>query len=396
MSEKEKTRNNGGENYVGISQLRKTLYGSIWLVRTSTGEVLVAKRTVMSEYNARRFWSNGLFKSRDDPILDTCIHQWIHSTQSVPLTENLSSSLKASDLSSSSSPTALSSETKSTDATEAEILRSIINLPNGGGNLYKPSPLEHKHITAAVIKHYGSNTYHYDDGIMEQWCIREKAESDLFDVVEKGGPMKQEMVLSMFLPIVQCLAAMHRIGLYHLDLKLENILVVSNQLKLTDFGLSIANADLVSPFAQTKKSNDDLKKEACGSQCRVCEEVLTRPDAYDYNVGPHQVFTMPSRGHHGTTGYSSPETTRRQEFSPPAADVFSLGICIFICLVAQRPFGDTDLYDRTYHNWMNRRYPKSFDIVKPEMMKLIRAMTHPNLELRPSMNNITRIMQKML
>lgn len=96
-------------------------------------------------------------------------------------------------------------------------------------------------------------------GVLMPFC----ALGELFDYVSKNGGVQDKSLLCDF--IIDLLSAvnhMHKYGIYHLDIKLENILVDSdasgNFLKITDYGLAhcdswSANGDLFGSLAGTDK-----------------------------------------------------------------------------------------------------------------------------------------------
>ena len=133
-------------------------------------------------------------------------------------------------------------------------------------------------------------------------CITtELCRQDLFYVIEKFGALTDKQLLKgLFLQILEAVEATHKAGICHLDIKLENILVAQDYtVKLCDFGLA--------------KSIDE-----------------------------HMNFEI------GTTGYMAPEiaSLSLDYFTGAPADVFSMGVVLYILEVGSPPFGRTD--DRFY------------------------------------------------
>lgn len=107
----------------------------------------------------------------------------------------------------------------------------------------------------------------------------------------------------MFRQIAEAVAYLHGEKIVHRDLKLENILIdAEKHIKLIDFGFST--------FVRSDKK---------------------------------LAFTC------GTPPYMSPELALKKDYSGPAADVWALGVILFIMLTGKLPFyGDfeDDLYRR--------------------------------------------------
>mmetsp|Transcript_50876 Transcript_50876/g.45662 ORF Transcript_50876/g.45662 Transcript_50876/m.45662 type:complete len:514 (-) Transcript_50876:102-1643(-) len=107
-----------------------------------------------------------------------------------------------------------------------------------------------------------------------------------------------KVVQRMFKQIVSCTSWLHSKGVCHLDMSLENAMIASrskkhgNQIKIIDFGLS----------------------------------------RY-YSSGN---FTNNKRV--GKTGYMSPEVFARKKYDPRAADIWSLGVMLFMMLIGAPPY----------------------------------------------------------
>jgi serine/threonine protein kinase len=107
------------------------------------------------------------------------------------------------------------------------------------------------------------------------------------------GPLDLEAAVRLCLHVASGLAALHRQGLVHRDVKPANILLDANgSAFVTDFGLA--------------KSRD--------------ASALTRPG-----------FAV------GSLHYMAPEQARAQELGPPA-DVYGLGCVLYECLAGRTPF----------------------------------------------------------
>ena len=112
-------------------------------------------------------------------------------------------------------------------------------------------------------------------------------ERDLYAVINAQGPLPLDQVERYFQQICQGLARLHHRGFAHRDLSLENLLLnAQNECQLTDFGLVI------------------------GTSMRSNEKV-------------------------GKPFYMAPEVAARQIYDPVRADMWSLGVVLFMMLTAQ-------------------------------------------------------------
>jgi len=91
---------------------------------------------------------------------------------------------------------------------------------------------------------------------------------ELFQKIAKGGKVKEEIAHKYFRQLINAVDFCHSRGIYHRDLKLENLLLDENDnLKVTDFGLSA----LIGSDHQ-----DGLLHTTCGTPAYVAPEVLSK------------------------------------------------------------------------------------------------------------------------
>jgi len=88
---------------------------------------------------------------------------------------------------------------------------------------------------------------------------------DVFDLLEKEEHLDEIKAAGMIHQIVTAVDYIHNRGVVHRDLKLENILIVKDKIKIADFG-----------FATTIKTQKSLMDGTCGSLNYVAPEVLTK------------------------------------------------------------------------------------------------------------------------
>ena len=84
-----------------------------------------------------------------------------------------------------------------------------------------------------VCKVFGSYLHDEDSiGIIMELC-----DFDLFDYISKTGPLAELQAKPIFRDVANSLNFMHVNGLYHCDIKLDNIMIKDGVVKIVDFGL---------------------------------------------------------------------------------------------------------------------------------------------------------------
>ena len=178
---------------------------------------------------------------------------------------------------------------------------------------------------------------------------------DLFDVVSaKGGFKNSSMTRFVFTQILEGTGHLHKSGYSHLDLKLDNILIGNDfKLKLCDFGMAA-------------KVEEPIQKKL------------------------------------GTEGYMAPEVVLRKNFESYygiQADIFSLGVILFILYFGQPPFNKADVNnDRFYsilvkkaeHFWRLQptckrvRDELKVETIDPSLIDLLTKLLSKDLDKRPA------------
>lgn len=130
---------------------------------------------------------------------------------------------------------------------------------------------------------------------------------DLFDRVVARGRYDEQAAKLLAKNLLDALQYLHSHDIMHRDLKPENILLVDEQddvnVKITDFGLA-------------KRMGADGLKTFCGTPQYFAPEVLRRQD------------TVQGMGRYGK-----------------AADMWSIGVILYVLLSGSMPFADENLYD---------------------------------------------------
>ncbi|WGL52578.1 protein kinase [Nocardioides sp. BP30] len=150
--------------------------------------------------------------------------------------------------------------------------------------------LHHPHVAAV----YDVGEMPTATGLMRPYLVMELVDGQpLSTLLRDGRPLDPEAVRDLLGQAGDALAAAHRAGIVHRDVKPANILVTPDrEVKVTDFGIARA----------------------------ASSSAIT---------GTGQVM--------GTPQYLSPEQARGEQ-ATPASDVYSLGVMAFECLAGRRPF----------------------------------------------------------
>ncbi|XP_076910715.1 CBL-interacting protein kinase 2-like [Bidens hawaiensis] len=165
---------------------------------------------------------------------------------------------------------------------------------------------------------------------------------ELFDKVAKGK-LKEDAARKYFQQLISAISYCHNQGVYHQDLKLENLLLDDEgNLKVSDFGLSA--------LIDTKR-RDGLLHTSCG-----------------------------------TPAYVVPEVIRHKGYDGAKADVWSCGVVLFVLLAGFLPFHDSnvmEMYRKIARSEF--KYPNWFP---SEARKLVPKMLDPNPKTRISVLKI--------
>eukprot|EP01026_Neomeris_dumetosa_P058178 TRINITY_DN5397_c0_g1_i4.p1 TRINITY_DN5397_c0_g1~~TRINITY_DN5397_c0_g1_i4.p1 ORF type:complete len:392 (-),score=44.34 TRINITY_DN5397_c0_g1_i4:221-1396(-) len=124
---------------------------------------------------------------------------------------------------------------------------------------------------------------------------------ELYDLVIRKGPQSERRARKILQQLMDSLDYCHKQGIFHRDLKPENVLLASNgDVKLSDFGLGA--------LPESTRGPDGQLQTTCGTPNYVAPEVLRR------------------KGYHG---------------SP--ADIWSLGVVLFVITAAALPFDEPNV-----------------------------------------------------
>ncbi|CAN7061780.1 unnamed protein product [Brassica rapa subsp. trilocularis] len=159
---------------------------------------------------------------------------------------------------------------------------------------------------------------------------------ELFEKVARGR-LREGTARRYFQQLISSVAFCHSRGVYHRDLKLENLLLDDEgNVKVSDFGLSVVS--------------EQLRQE------KIC-----------------QTFC-------GTPAYLAPEVLTRKGYDAAKADVWSCGVILFVLMAGYLPFDDKNvlvMYKKIYKGLF--RCPKWFS---PELKGLMNRILDTNPDTR--------------
>ena len=171
---------------------------------------------------------------------------------------------------------------------------------------------------------------------------------DLLDYVKRNGAVPEQQSKLWFRQMASGLQYLHAKNIAHRDLKCENILLSRHfNVKLADFGFA-----------------------------RFCVDAEGR--------------RILSRTYCGSAAYAAPEVVSGTPYNPKLADVWSLGVILFIMLNASMPFDDSNLRklnrDQMTRNWVFRS--KVRDKVSAAAKSVVKLILEPDITLRLTLDRV--------
>lgn len=166
---------------------------------------------------------------------------------------------------------------------------------------------------------------------------------ELFDKIASQGRLKEDEARKYFQQLINAVDYCHSRGVYHRDLKLENLLLDANGLlKVSDFGLSALPQQV---------REDGLLHTTCG-----------------------------------TPNYVAPEVINNRGYDGAKADLWSCGVILFIIMSGYLPFEDSNLMS-LYKKIFKAEFtcPAWFST---SAKKLIKRILDPNPKTRITMAEV--------
>lgn len=208
----------------------------------------------------------------------------------------------------------------------------------------------HQYIINLIA--YGKGTIVKENLISDEvtYIVMDYAsKGDLFDFVGYAGkPFTEDHMRAIFKKILEGVQAMHKAGISHRDLKIENILIDGNyNPKVADFGFS--------QFSKGKDGKGLLKTKI------------------------------------STPGFTAPEILYGHPYKGELADIFSLGVVMFILIAGKMPFSKINkldnlfrfIYKEDYDGYWKRLAAKHIQAeFSPEFKDLFQRMVCENPQKR--------------
>ena len=158
---------------------------------------------------------------------------------------------------------------------------------------------------------------------------------ELFDKIVTVGKLSEEQAFFYFEQLVEGVEYCHKLGVCHRDLKPENLLLDQNDnLKISDFGLS-------SLYVGDAEMDGAARTELLHTTC-------------------------------GTPNYVAPEVIADQGYDGKKADVWSIGVILYVLLAGFLPFDEGTIMalfskiqkaDFTYPKWFSSEVRALLDLV---------------------------------
>ncbi|CAH8361469.1 unnamed protein product [Eruca vesicaria subsp. sativa] len=170
------------------------------------------------------------------------------------------------------------------------------------------------------------------------------AGGELFSKLLRRGRLPESTARRYFQQLASALSFSHRDGVAHRDVKPQNLLLDSEgNLKVSDFGLS----------ALPEHLRDGLLHTACG-----------------------------------TPAYTAPEVISRRGYDGAKADAWSCGVILFVLLVGEVPFDDSNI--ASMYRKIQRRDYKFPSWISKQAKSVIYQMLDPNPVTRMSIEAVMK------
>jgi len=185
-----------------------------------------------------------------------------------------------------------------------------------------------------------------DNSIIFEYCPG----TDFFNLI-KDNILKIKDEILYFRQLIDGVSYMHNIGIAHMDLKLENILVdsINKRIKIIDFG-------------EAKVFHDSL----------------------------HISTIIPDKGLHGSLPYVAPEEFEDKEYNPEKVDVWACGIILFEIIYHSFPWNKALLSDEKYKRYIYSVNTGQLPRYLPDYKSrnLICKLLTPNPDERPHIEEV--------
>ncbi|XP_058448271.1 testis-specific serine/threonine-protein kinase 1-like [Malaya genurostris] len=173
---------------------------------------------------------------------------------------------------------------------------------------------------------------------------------DLLSFIRKHGGLVEGQARYWFYQMVDAINYLHQMDIAHRDLKCENILISKNMnIKLSDFGFARNCID--------ETGGSIFSKTFCGS-----------------------------------AAYAAPEIVGGKPYQPKAADLWSLGVVLFIMLNGIMPFDEKNL-KKLVRCQLGRQFqflPEVEKVISLDAIRMVRNLLDPDPVDRININEVMR------
>jgi len=244
--------------------------------------------------------------------------------------------------------------------TNKEVALKIFPSTTGGSICYEREKnflIKFSHSNIITLFESGQDCFNSIDNRSVSYLSIECAQyGDMLGLFMKYGCMPETLARSVFRQIVEGVSHMHSCGIAHMDLKLDNILIDDN------FNAKVIDFDVSQSMTDTKQFGS------------------------------------------GTVVYRSPEVKNKSTTNYAAADIYSLGIILFILMSGSPPYEETQReyngpfeYSRGYilmrknnaRYWEREAKARGSRTFYPkEFIELVNWMLSEDPEQRPSLEKL--------
>lgn len=217
----------------------------------------------------------------------------------------------------------------------------------------------------AAMQYLVSNGFHHPNIVRLIECVQDEHRvysvleyydgGELFDVVDEHGALSEPQAKVQFKHVIDGLSYLQHRGVCHRDMSLENLLLCRDgRVVIIDFGM--------------------------------CLRVPVHPDT-------GAVFPMPAQGRCGKVNYMSPEVFESKEpFNGLLADIWALGVILFILLVGVPPMDFPGVADPRFVMIREGRLGDMLEqwsvSLSPAAVDLLQALLAPVPSKRPTIVQI--------
>lgn len=220
---------------------------------------------------------------------------------------------------------------------------------------------------------------------------------ELFTRVEEGSVGESE-ARGIFLQLLSAVEHLHKCGVYHRDIKLENVIYNSDTglVTLIDLGFCyVSECKRINHKENSTSNESETQLQASGSTGDVAsvksgeslplEESKEEQEEEEYDDKIEAEFRL------GTKEYASPEIILRMNYRGVPNDIWCLGVLLYSMVYQYYPFSSSryDCMDILGHPIID--YIMKFDDnqdISDELKDLISKMLHNDYEKRISIKDI--------